>query len=92
MTRGRARRGLGLALAAFALGAQAPGGRGAPAGLAHMLADGTIILDRRAGAGGADAGAGSRIAYPPDHPQYAAILRLLGGLLPGESRPMPPLP
>ena len=55
-----------------------------------MLTDGTIVLDLRASEGG-NVGHG-RFTYPPDHPQYAMILRHLGGLRPGESKLVPPFP
>lgn len=83
-----ARRGLGLALAALAIGAQAP----APIGTATMQPDGTIILDLRAGGGAGGPVGDARIAYPPSHPEYQAILRHLGGLRPGETKPVRPFP
>ncbi|HYF09834.1 MAG TPA: hypothetical protein VD970_19615 [Acetobacteraceae bacterium] len=55
-----------------------------------MQADGTIILDLHA----RDAvmtGQG-RLIYPPGHPDYAMILRHLGGLRPGERKPVLPFP
>ena len=33
-----------------------------------------------------------RLVYPPDHPDHGMILRHLGGLRPGETRPVPPFP
>jgi hypothetical protein len=83
----RARRGLGLALAALALGAQAP----ASIGSATMLPDGTIVLQLRASGPGGTVGDG-RFAYPPNHPDYAMVLRHLGGIRPGETKPVPPFP
>jgi hypothetical protein len=59
-------------------------------GTAHMLDDGTVVLDLRAEGGGA-VGHG-RLTYPPSHPQYAEILRHLGGLAPGEKKPVAPWP
>lgn len=96
MTRRGMARGLGLGLAALVLGAQAPAGKPggqAPAsiGSATMEPDGTIILQLRAGGGGGPVGDG-RFAYPPSHAQYQMILRHLGGLRPGETRPVPPFP
>jgi hypothetical protein len=73
---------LGLPLAARA--------QTAPIGTARMAPDGTIILDLVARTGGA-VGQG-RITYPPGHPQYETILRHLGGLRPGEEKPVPPFP
>lgn len=62
----------------------------APIGTARMQADGTIILDLMARQDGT-IGHG-RLIYPPDHPDYEMILRHLGGLRPGESKPVPPFP
>lgn len=96
MTRRGLGRGLGLGLAALVLGAQAPGGKPgaeppASIGSATMQPDGTIVLQLRAGGGGGPVGDG-RFSYPPGHPQYSMILRHLGGLRPGETRPVPPFP
>ncbi len=56
-----------------------------------MAADGTISLQLRAeGPGGAVGDA--LLVYPPSHPQYREILAHLGGLSPGESKPVPPWP
>lgn len=60
-----------------------------PIGVATMLPDGTIVLDLRAEAPGSTVGRG-RVTYPPGHPEYAAVLRHLGGLRPGEVKPVPP--
>ena len=59
-------------------------------GTARMAADGTIILDLVARSGSAT-GHG-RLVYPPDHPDHGMILRHLGGLRPGETKPVPPFP
>lgn len=32
------------------------------------------------------------IRYPPEHPQYNYVLNHIGGLKPGESKPVPPFP
>ncbi len=32
------------------------------------------------------------LTYAPDHPQYQKILTHVGGLRPGESKPVPPWP
>jgi len=61
-----------------------------PIGTARMEPDGTIILDLIARTGGA-AGHG-RLTYPPGHPDHAMVLRHLGGLRPGEVKPVPPFP
>ena len=57
-------------------------------GQATMQTDGTIVLLLRAQSG-ASLGDG-RLEYRPDHPQYQKILRHLGGLQPGQSKPCPP--
>jgi len=62
----------------------------APIGTARMEADGTIVLDLVARQG-ATVGHG-RLTYPPGHPDHAMILRHLGGLRPGEAKPVPPFP
>ena len=78
---------LALPLLAAPLLAQTP----APIGTASMQPDGTILLDLRAtGPGGARGDA--RLAYPPGHRDYDMILRHLGGLRPGENKPVPPFP
>jgi hypothetical protein len=59
-------------------------------GTARMEADGTIVLDLVARDGGTT-GQG-RLTYPPGHPDHAMILRHLGGLRPGEVKPVPPFP
>ncbi|MBP0463457.1 hypothetical protein J5Y09_06010 [Roseomonas sp. PWR1] len=59
-------------------------------GMARMALDGTIILDLRARDGGTVGMA--QLRYPPGHPQYAMILRHLGGMRPGESKPVRPFP
>jgi len=57
-------------------------------GQADMDADGTIILHLRAVSPTAIGDA--QIRYPKDHPQYKMILEHLGGLEPGQSKPVPP--
>ena len=60
-------------------------------GQAVMSADGTITMDLRAeGPGGAVGDA--RFVYPPDHKDYQMILKHLGGMKPGETKPVPPFP
>jgi hypothetical protein len=56
-------------------------------GVARMLADGTLELDLR-GPGGAEA----RLVYPPTHAKYKETLAHLGGMKPGEEKPVPPWP
>ena len=55
-------------------------------GRATMEADGTIILRLRAVSPGAIGDA--LLRYPPDHAQYQSILNHLGGMTPGESKPV----
>jgi hypothetical protein len=83
----RRRAVLAGAFAAGAARAQAPT---APIGTARMEPDGTILLDLVARQG-AMVGSG-RLTYPPGHPDHAMILRHLGGLRPGEVKPVPPFP
>ena len=59
-------------------------------GTATMLADGTIILNLIARDRGI-IGHG-QFTYAPGDPQYVAVLKHLGGLKPGESKPVPPWP
>lgn len=60
-------------------------------GMATMSENGTITLDlRAAGSGGLTGDA--RFVYPRGHKQYDEILRHLGGLRPGETKPVPPWP
>ena len=55
-----------------------------------MEPDGTIVLDLTAREGGTAGHA--RLLYPRDHRDYGMILRHLGGLRPGETKPVPPFP
>jgi hypothetical protein len=59
-------------------------------GQATMEADGTIVLYLRAQASGSAASGDAVIRYPPDHPQYRSILEHLGGLRPGQTKPVRP--
>jgi len=60
-------------------------------GAARLLPDGTIELHLRAeGAGGLVGDATLR--YPKGHAQYQQILKHLGGLQPGQDKPVPPWP
>jgi hypothetical protein len=63
---------------------------GASIGSASMLPDGTIQLMLRAEGNGAIGDA--LLIYEPSHPQYQSIRDHLGGLQPGESKPVPPFP
>ena len=58
-------------------------------GQASMSADGSIILLLRAEGGDGEIG-DARLVYPPTHPQYHDILKHLGGLNPGEIKPVRP--
>jgi len=60
-------------------------------GSATMEEDGTIVLQLRAEGPEGRIGDGL-LRYPPDHPQYQEILRHLGGLKKGETKPVPPWP
>ncbi len=62
---------------------------GASIGVATMEKDGTIILQLRAEGPGPTIG-DALFKYPPKDPQYSKILSHLGGLRPGESKPVPP--
>jgi hypothetical protein len=56
-----------------------------------MEADGTVVLYLRAeGVGGSIGDA--RLVYAPTHKDYRKILEHLGGLKPGERKPVPPWP
>lgn len=60
-------------------------------GQASMKPDGTIVLQLRAeGAGGAVGDA--LITYPKSDPKYGSVLKHLGGLKPGQTKPVPPFP
>ena len=59
-------------------------------GSATMEKDGTIVLQLRAQSGPTIGDA--QFTYPPTHPQYGEILSHVGGLKPGESKPVPPWP
>jgi hypothetical protein len=60
-------------------------------GTATMKDDGTIVLMLRATGPGGMLG-DSRIEYPKGHPNYDEVLKHLGGLKPGEQKPVPPWP
>ncbi len=60
-------------------------------GVATMGPDGTIELRLRATGPGGMVGEGF-LTYSPSDPQYAGVLRHLGGLKPGESKSVPPWP
>jgi hypothetical protein len=54
-----------------------------------MQKDGSLVLQLRAEGPGGMLG-DSRIVYAPTDPNYQAVLAHLGGLEPGESKPVPP--
>ncbi|MCU0700075.1 MAG: hypothetical protein MUC96_26505 [Myxococcaceae bacterium] len=60
-------------------------------GSATMQADGTLELMLRAEGPGGMVG-DALVRYPPTHPEYQTVLAHLGGLKPGESKPVPPFP
>ena len=59
-------------------------------GVATMREDGTIVLQLRAEGPGV-VGDGT-LEYPQSHEQYRYVLDHLGGLRPGEQKPVPPFP
>ncbi len=60
-------------------------------GVATMSEDGTIRLQLRAeGASGVIGDA--MLVYPPSDPHYDEVIAHLGGLTPGETKPVPPWP
>jgi hypothetical protein len=71
--------------------AQPPAAEPASIGTARMDADGTIVLRLIARDPGGARGE-ALMRYPPSHPEYAAILRHVGPLRPGEERPVAPWP
>ena len=60
-------------------------------GEASMTDDGTIILKLRAEGPGKVIG-DAQFRYEPNHPQYQMVLKHVGGLKAGESKPVPPWP
>jgi hypothetical protein len=85
--------GVLLVLAALAIAGCTPRGGGEPEsiGIATMEADGTIVLQLRAALPGGGIGEGY-FRYPPSHEEYAKVLEHLGGLEPGQSKPVEPFP
>ena len=60
-------------------------------GQATMEPDGTVVLRLRAEA--ADGAEGdAQLRYGPADEDYASVLGHLGGLRPGETKPVPPWP
>lgn len=60
-------------------------------GSATMLDDGTIQLMLRAEGEGGMVG-DALISYPPTHGDYRMVFDHLGGMKPGDSKPVPPFP
>ena len=60
-------------------------------GGATMEKDGTVVLRLRAEGEGGEVG-DAQISYRPGDPQYQSILDHIGGLKPGEDKPVPPWP
>jgi hypothetical protein len=65
------------------------GRKDAGIGRAEMRPDGTLVVTLRAGKG-SGAGGGTRFLYAPGDEMYCPALRYLGGLRPGETKPVPP--
>ncbi|MGE0746794.1 MAG: hypothetical protein AB7K86_16175 [Rhodospirillales bacterium] len=63
----------------------------APIGVARMAPDGTLVLDLRAVSGGGAVGHG-RFVYRPADRDYRMVVDHLGGIRPGETKPVPPWP
>lgn len=61
-----------------------------PIGNAKMLADETLVLTLRAETGAAVGHA--EFQYAKNDPEYARILKHIGGLKPGEEKQVPPFP
>jgi hypothetical protein len=57
-------------------------------GVAHMTEDGVITLQLRSLPPGPRAE--GALTYAPDDPQYEEIKQHLGGIAPGEFKPVPP--
>jgi hypothetical protein len=57
-------------------------------GVAQMAADGTITLHLKSL--WPDPAGDSDLTYAPDDPQYDEIKKHLGGIKPGEAKPIPP--
>jgi hypothetical protein len=58
-------------------------------GTATMKPDRTLVLQLRAEGPGGIVG-DSHVEYPPTHPQYAEILKHVGPIEPGQSKPVQP--
>lgn len=60
-------------------------------GMAKMAEDGTLVLDLRAEGPNAVVGHG-RVTYAPGDAHYQEVLDHLGGMAPGDEKPVPPWP
>jgi hypothetical protein len=60
-------------------------------GVATMREDGTVVLTLRAEAKGGAVG-DAQLVYPKGHERYDEVLKHVGGLEPGQSKPVPPWP
>lgn len=60
-------------------------------GMAKMTKDRRVEMTLRAETDDGTVGQGFFV-YGPDHPNYRSVLEHLGGLAPGESKPVPPWP
>ena len=76
-----------LLLTSWSLLAAAP--LPASIGVATMTPDGTITLRLRAEGEGGKIGEGN-LTYRRGNPQYDEVLQHIGGLKPGETKPVPP--
>jgi hypothetical protein len=57
-----------------------------------MKPDGTIVLQLRATDPASVVMGDAQFEYPPGHPRYEEVLEHIGGLEPGEEKPVPPWP
>lgn len=60
-------------------------------GEATMREDGTLVLQLRAEGPAGLIGDG-QVTYAPDHPDYQEVIDHLGGIRPGQKKPVPPWP
>jgi hypothetical protein len=60
-------------------------------GTATLEQDGTLVMQLRAEADGKTIG-DSLLRYKPGDPNYQKMLQHVGGLKPGETKPVPPWP
>jgi hypothetical protein len=60
--------------------------------MAHMLANGTILIGIRAPGAASDAPLQAVLMVEPGDTQYEVVIAHVGGLKPGETKPIPPWP